>query len=99
MVFLVHLRRLISMIPTVDLHDPFDPLHELETSTSVALKGSNSLKKLKTTKNFRDENSIRSKSPALPTTVRRPVLLTVCRLEDGPRSRPADWAARFSSGR
>ena len=51
MVFLVHLRQLISMIPLVLFTTG-------NRSSSRPSKKSNSLKKLKRTNSFRDENSI-----------------------------------------
>ena len=49
---------LLGPLETVDLHDPIAPLHDLESSFQWFSKKANSLKKLKRTNSFRDENSM-----------------------------------------
>src|ERR1700736_3263605 len=60
---------LLGPLETVDLHDPLAPLHDGESSISRLSKKSNSLKKPKGTNSFREEDSIRSRSPSASGTL------------------------------
>jgi hypothetical protein len=56
-------RGLLDPLETVDLHDPLGPLDDRASFIQQCSKKSNSLKKRKGTKSFRDEKPIQSKKP------------------------------------